>query len=247
MATQFPTALDDFTNPSGTDALGSSAVLHSTQHSNLNDAVEALERKVGIDSSADVDSIDYKLAAFEALGFGETGWKDLVAAVGASPVGVVAPTLTNFGSAATPQRQEYAFTVNDYVFIQPFHVNHDIKVGGKAYLHIHWSTNGTNVQPVKWEFSIRRAKRTNQEAFPAPTVWTVQEAPPGYAWAHMVTETVDPNYLTLTEPDELILVTLRRVTNGATENTDTVYALNVDFHYESNRDHTPLRAPPFYS
>lgn len=59
MPINFPTSLDALTNPAGTDDV--SVVLHSTQHSNANDAIEAIEAKVGIDGSAVVTSIDYKL------------------------------------------------------------------------------------------------------------------------------------------------------------------------------------------
>ena len=60
MATNFPTSLDVFTNPTGTDSV--STVDHAAQHANKNDAVEALEAKVGIDSSAVQSSHDYKLS-----------------------------------------------------------------------------------------------------------------------------------------------------------------------------------------
>lgn len=61
----FPTSLDTFTNPTGTDLLenSNSALDHDLQHSNANDAIEALEAKVGINSSAVTTSHDYKLSA----------------------------------------------------------------------------------------------------------------------------------------------------------------------------------------
>ena len=62
MASSFPPSLDAFTNPSSTDAMDSVSVPHATQHSDLNDAVEALEAKVGADSSAVTSSHDYKIA-----------------------------------------------------------------------------------------------------------------------------------------------------------------------------------------
>ena len=68
MASNFPSSLDSFTNPSSTDAMDSVSVPHATQHSNLNDAVEALQAKVGADSSGVVSSHDYKIAQLEALG-----------------------------------------------------------------------------------------------------------------------------------------------------------------------------------
>jgi len=63
MATLFPTSLDDFLNPSPSvrlDATGTDARLrHSTQHTNLNDAIEAVEAKVGANFSSVSTSLDY--------------------------------------------------------------------------------------------------------------------------------------------------------------------------------------------
>ena len=56
----FPTDLDSFTNPTGTDYLDGPD--HPTQHTDENDAIEALEVKVGKDSSTDNTSHDYKLS-----------------------------------------------------------------------------------------------------------------------------------------------------------------------------------------
>ena len=62
MATNFPSGLDSFTNPSASDKMDSVSVPHATQHANLNDAVEALEAKVGADGSAVTSSHDYILS-----------------------------------------------------------------------------------------------------------------------------------------------------------------------------------------
>lgn len=59
MATNFPTSLDTITNPAATDS--TKTVSHSQQHANANDAIEALEAKVGVNSSAVTSSLDYKL------------------------------------------------------------------------------------------------------------------------------------------------------------------------------------------
>ena len=61
MAINYPSSLDNFTNPQPSDTLDSVAAPHATQHSDLNDAVEALQAKVGADSSAVTTSHDYKL------------------------------------------------------------------------------------------------------------------------------------------------------------------------------------------
>jgi len=59
MSVNFPTSLDSLTNPDASDYLHS--VSHSSQHSNANDILEALEAKVGIDGSAVATSLDYLL------------------------------------------------------------------------------------------------------------------------------------------------------------------------------------------
>jgi hypothetical protein len=60
MSTSFPDSLDTLTNPSSTDSLSSPS--HAQQHANANDAIEALQSKVGIDGSEDINSLDYKVA-----------------------------------------------------------------------------------------------------------------------------------------------------------------------------------------
>jgi len=65
MAINYPTSLDTFTNPTSSDAMNSVTVPHATQHSDLNDAVEALEAKVGIDGSAVATSLEYRVNVLE--------------------------------------------------------------------------------------------------------------------------------------------------------------------------------------
>ena len=69
MATNFPASLDSLTNPSSSDSLNSPS--HSAQHANSNDAIEALQAKVGVDSSAVTSSLDYKVAQLEAISHGK--------------------------------------------------------------------------------------------------------------------------------------------------------------------------------
>lgn len=174
-----------------------------------------------------------------------TGWKDLVSDISISGVpGAQAPTPTAFPTGAL--REEYVFDIGDYVYLQPFHINHDLKIGGKAYLHVHWSTSGTQLNTVRWEFQVSRALGHNQQNFALPVSYFVTQAPNGTPWRHYVAEVSLADSLTLIEPDELILVTLRRVTNGGTNNTDLVYGLCADIHYESDRDTTINKAPNFF-
>ena len=64
MTTSFPSSLDNLVNPESTDSLTG----HAQQHSNLNDAVEALQTKVGANNSLVTTSLDYRLAQLESGG-----------------------------------------------------------------------------------------------------------------------------------------------------------------------------------
>lgn len=61
MATNFPTSLDDLSNPQATDSLQG----HAELHGNVNDAIEALQSKVGVDGSNNANSLDYRISALE--------------------------------------------------------------------------------------------------------------------------------------------------------------------------------------
>lgn len=60
MPISYPSSLDVLTNPIANNKLNSPS--HVDQHANANDAIEALESKVGADSSAVTTSHDYKLS-----------------------------------------------------------------------------------------------------------------------------------------------------------------------------------------
>ncbi len=67
MTTAFPNGLDAFTNPGPTDNLDTAGVFHDVQHSDENDAIEAIEAKVGINGSADTASHAYKLSSVSGV------------------------------------------------------------------------------------------------------------------------------------------------------------------------------------
>ena len=64
MTTTFPSAIDVFVNPSSADTLAT--VNHASQHDNANDAINALEVKVGIDGSTDPNSLAYKVGSLSS-------------------------------------------------------------------------------------------------------------------------------------------------------------------------------------
>jgi hypothetical protein len=65
MAVNFPASLDTFTNPASNSSVANPS--HSQQHSDANDAIEALEAKVGITGSAVTTSHDYRISQVESL------------------------------------------------------------------------------------------------------------------------------------------------------------------------------------
>jgi hypothetical protein len=61
LATNYPTSKDNLTNPAATESMEGHAALHGT----VNDAIEAIENKLGVNGSTDVNSIDYKVSQLE--------------------------------------------------------------------------------------------------------------------------------------------------------------------------------------
>lgn len=171
------------------------------------------------------------------------GWRDMIGQSVSPNTGPTIPVWTQMGSSPF---YGYVYQVNDQ---QQFfyHLQHDYSPGTPIYLHAHWMTNGTNVQPVKWEFTYSFAKGFNQANYNMTgTTVTVQEAAHGSAWRHMTTEIATPITDANFEVDGILMVRLRRVTNGATENTDTVFLTMADCHYQSNTFNTKNRTPDFY-
>jgi hypothetical protein len=108
MSTNFPDALDTLNNPSSTDQLTG----HAQQHTNANDAIEALQAKVGIDGSADSDSLDYRIAQLETGGgqlgveLGLSGNNDLTI------TGIENKTEVDSFSASVYRTVEYALQIS---------------------------------------------------------------------------------------------------------------------------------------
>jgi hypothetical protein len=82
MATSFPTSLDALTNPTSANGLNSPD--HAGQHADANDAIEALEAKVGVNGSAVTSSLDYKITNNVVLKSTFTTKGDILATSGAS-------------------------------------------------------------------------------------------------------------------------------------------------------------------
>jgi hypothetical protein len=65
MATQYPASLDNFANPTATDRLDSLTVPHHQQHTNVNDAVEALQTVLGLNPAGSHLTVKDRIIAAE--------------------------------------------------------------------------------------------------------------------------------------------------------------------------------------
>jgi len=176
------------------------------------------------------------------------GWRDMIGQIVTPPLGPSNPTWTQMG---TSPFYGWRFGLNDEVQLQ-FHLQHDYKPGTDIFLHTHWTTNGTSTNTVKWQFTYTYAKGFNQGAASTfdiaggGTVVTVEEAAAGTAWRHMVSEITTAISDADFEVDGILMVNVKRVTNGGTDNADTVFLIVSDCHYQSWIFNTPNRAPDFY-
>lgn len=129
-----------------------------------------------------------------------------------------------------------------------FHINHDIKRGSKMYPHVHWSTDGTQTNDVVWELNYIWADRNDAtpSTFSALQTLTITGAPSGTAYQHIVSEVSDGAAIDVPDVDAIILMQIKRVTNGGTNNTDAVFGHFVDIHYQRERLGTPNKAPDYY-
>jgi hypothetical protein len=65
MATQYPASLDNFVNPNSTDRLDSTTVPHHQQHTDINDAVEALQTVIGLNPAGSHLTVKDRIIAAE--------------------------------------------------------------------------------------------------------------------------------------------------------------------------------------
>jgi hypothetical protein len=181
------------------------------------------------------------------------GWFDIIGQIVPAPLGPNNPTWTIL-TAGSPF-YGWAFGVGDFINLI-FHIPHAYASNeGTAptpiFLHAHWLTDGTSTASVKWEFSYSFARGFNQGASSTfnttGTVVTAEEAASGTAFQHMVTEIADGISNANFEVDGLLLVRLRRVTNGGTDNPNTVFLLMSDAHVQVDTFATKDRAPNFYT
>lgn len=80
MSTSYPTGLDSLTNPTASDDLDTVGVVHHEQHTNANDAIEAIQAELGTEPSgasatvkARLDTLDTTVSGKAASGHTHAG------------------------------------------------------------------------------------------------------------------------------------------------------------------------------
>jgi hypothetical protein len=205
--------------------------------------VRSENRDVNIDTLATTPTVETSTVTGQSsIWTGQGGgWRDMIGQVIARSTGPGNPAWTQMGSSAL-----YAYAFDAVWFT--FHVDHDHSSQTAAYLHAHWTTNGTSTNTVKWEFTYCYAKGHQQAAFDiggGGTAVTVTQAATGTAWTHMISEISSGVLASTLETDGLILVRVKRLTNGGSENADTVFLLTSDIHYQADHYATKNKAPNF--
>ena len=177
----------------------------------------------------------------------DNGWNDLTASL---MLGDNDPTAPNWTQMGTTVFYGYNFDIDNRGILK-YHMLHDYKPGGNVYIHVHWTTSGITTNTVKWQLDYTVAKGYNQSTsstfFQSVGQIFLEEAASGTAWQHMVTTTLTSLPLDNMEPDSIIMVALKRVTNGIADNNDDVFYLSCDIHYEVDRHGTLNKQPDFYS
>jgi len=189
------------------------------------------------------------------------GWRDITSDISVRGVVATDPTFAQVGSTAF---RFYQFALNKLVWMN-FHIPHDIYIptSGNAtvYFHAHWFVDDT-ASPASgsctWQWTFAYAKGFNQQAFdfslansPLTTanVVTATQAT-GVPFQHMVCETAAVTIPGLSEPDGIICVQLKRISNGTSplnELSSNPYLITSDVHYQSTNLATKQKAPPFYA
>jgi hypothetical protein len=171
------------------------------------------------------------------------GWQDELGQIIVRTTGAGNPSWSQIGASIF---RAYKFAVGDICQIH-YHLTHGLCPGTAIFPHVHWTTDGTDANTVKFELSVVYAKgyKRGNFDFASPDVFTVEEAPDGTAYNHVISE--DGSGLALdTEVDGLVIVHLARVTNGGTDNEDDVFVLMADVHYQADTVATKTRNYPFY-
>jgi len=200
---------------------------------NLQGVIEELNSKIG------------------TIQFNGDGWKDNVSVLTDTGDANTRPAYYAIGESS--QYFCYHFADNKTQFLQSiFHINHDIKQGTPMYPHIHWFPSSTSTGVVLWELECNIIKGHGQGdvlgAISKTYTRRIFVNGNGLAYEHMVAEVDDVDALPYSEPDSIVVITLKRIGQDPLDTfVGDAGAMMVDLHYQSDRETTPNKVPDFYA
>ena len=169
------------------------------------------------------------------------GWKDLMPYEYTNGLASAAPAFTAFPASAI---SDWAFGVGDERWLK-YHTDHDMKQAATMYPHLHLTTSGTSTNVVRFQLDFILVNSHGVAQWPGTvTTDTIDTTPTGVAMTQYTTEGVG---IATPLPDTLIHMRVRRVSNGAVTNSDTVWLHAVDWHYPTQMFATKNRVPNFYA
>lgn len=211
----------------------------------LRDAIEEANNSPTLNTPTLVGDVTRTVVEGEGELIGsDFGWRDLEGPIDVRGTGANDPTWSAIGATGF---HAYKFAIGDECWFN-FHVPHDYVPGSNFHIHTHWLADGTNANIVKWSWDLAYSDGYATGVFPfaTPTTVTAESAAAGTAYTHMITETVAITG-TGVEVDGIIMAHITRVTNGGTDNTDGIFLLTSDIHYQSTGLATKNRNKDFYT
>lgn len=170
------------------------------------------------------------------------GWADMLGRAVARTTGATVATFEQ----VTGDFYANKFDIGDEMWFE-LHPGHDL-AATTIHFHAHWFADGTDANAVKWQFDYvySAGYGRGEFAFTSPTTDYATTTPGGSTaqYRHFISETPAQTLANL-ETDAVILVHLKRITNGATDNTDKIFLVFCDAHYKSNGAVTANRNYPF--
>lgn len=161
-----------------------------------------------------------------------TVWDDIfIGFAGARVPAANAPSWTTFiGNIG-----QYTFAVNDYLPLSAVEIEHSYEEGTDFELHVHYATNGVDVddRTVKWEIEYSLANINN--VFPASTVVSAEDtisagtADRTHKYLSVATVTG-----TGVEMGSAIVMRVRRIASSGTEPSNDPFGLMVGVHIKKN-------------
>lgn len=147
-----------------------------------------------------------------------------------SRVGSIAPTLTTFNGNI----EQYTFGINDEIY-GTNEITHDYIEGTDLHPHIHWATNGSDVDNryIKWE--LEYSYGNHDGVFTTPIIIVDEELIPADTpdKTHFVTDfnLIDGTNILV---GAYICWRLRRITASGTAPTSNPFGLAIGVHAEMN-------------